>query len=363
MSVFPIAHIPLLNPVRFRGSLVDQYYSDAIPFFEYKHEHFQPWQHGDTIRVQFSVSTDFVDISAPETWVTLNSCTHDVVAGSFIPEVVRFVSGMTYNYTFVMNVPAVTGYYFIKIKLPDTTLTSYYYWYSEGLNIKATHEGTVLLKYTCDGVFHDMYFEYPSLNNIEFYHRFKGGFKSKDITPSSVSNIFADQSHSMTILSAIPYNVKKLTIGDNYGIPNYEIDFLNRAFCCETITIDGVSVCKTETGIEQIEYAENVSKGVWKIELAESPNDESITYSYLRPAISDEPVVIIDLDDIIVTHDVHDMTVIDIPLAPSAHPSIAVLIDSLYNTYPIGVQINSPTQIALNLTDFKPDKYKCKIIY
>ena len=359
-----ICNIPLLNPVRFRWALTDSYYKDSIPFFETQHNHFQPWKHGDIIRVQFSVSSNYIHLGHPEKWVSLNTCTTDHVVGYFTPEVIRSISSIYVNYTFVFNVPVVTGDHFIKIALPNAAQTGYYYAYSEPLTIKSTWTDTVLLKYTCDGIFHDIWFEDLSLNNIEFYHRVKGGFRSKDFTPSANSNVYADQTHSMTMLSAIPYNVRKLTLGDNYGLPNYEIDFLNRLFCCETVTVDGVEYCKTENGnLEQAEYADTVSKGVWKIELAETPNSESITYTYTKPVITDIPVVIFDIPDIPITVAQYDVTVINLTTPPSAYPCIAVLIGTDGNTYPIPIFINSPTQIALNLTDFKPDTYTAKLIY
>ena len=358
-----IANIPLLNPVRFRGSLVDSYFKDSIPFFEAETEHFQPWKQGDVMRIQIYVSSDYVNLTLPEKFVSLCDCNTGLNGYYFTPEVIRYVTGTIWNYTFVLNVPVITGDHFVKIKLPYITNDGFYYWYSEGLKIKATWEGTVLLKYTCDGIFHDMFFEDLSLHNIEFYHRFKGGFRSKDFTPSSNSNVYADQSHALTLLSAIPYNTKKLTIGDNQGVPNYEVDFLNRAFCCQHITIDGVEYCKTETGIEQGEYSDRYPKGVWKIELAETPNDESITYTYSKPVITDIPVVIFDIPNIPVTPGQYDVTVINLKKPPSAYPAIAVLIGTDGNTYPIPVQINSATQIALNLTDLKPDTYTAKLIY
>lgn len=358
-----IANIPLLNPVRFRGVGWDDYFAYEIPFFESPTTHFQPWQQGDIIRLQFSVYDNHVNIGQPETWVTLCKCDTGVEVASFMYEVIRFVSGNEWNYTFILSVPVVTGDYFIKIKLPKLSTSDFYFWYSEGLNIKAAHTGTVMLRYTCDGIFHDMFFENPYLVRTYFYHRVKGGFHSRDFAPNSISNVYADQSHSFTLLSAVAFNTKKLTIGDNYGVPNYEADFINRALCCDSVTIDGVAYCKMEnSNLEQVDYADNFPKGIWKIELAETPNSESITYNYTRPMVEDVAVAVVDLPDVVVTLNQADEIVIDIS-TPIQYPAMFVLVDGDGNTYPIGIIINSTTQIAVNLTQYKPATYSAKIIH
>jgi hypothetical protein len=150
-------------------------------------------------------------------------------------------------------------------------------WYSEPISIKSEHQDTIQLVYTNSGNDFDAYFG-PNQYNIgqtSFTLRVEGGFRSDGFQPSSIDNAFYDQTHNATMLSSVPFNVKKITFGTNLGIPNYIVDKINRALSCDTVYVDNQLHQKVDGAKLEKTFLHNYPKGIWTIDLVEGVNNYS----------------------------------------------------------------------------------------
>jgi hypothetical protein len=347
-----------LNPIKLVRANGGTYWKDSNPFFESDTVYVNKWQQRDILRLQIYLNPTYINIA--ETFITLNTCTTGVLIDTFTPEV-AWIDGNFVCVTFSLTLPAITGDYFVKMSIKSVAGT-YEYYYSEPINIKATQPGTVLLIYRCEGIQHDVFFIDHSGGEIWFYFRILGGFRSKDFAPASVSNVYADQSNSFTLLSGIPYVTKKLTIGDNNGIPNYVADLVNRIFCCEETYIDNVLFSKTENStLEQSEFSERFPKGIWKIELAETPNTEVTEYPFIRPFKDIDTLV--ESDTFVIEPLTGDDPIIGITVPTGHIPLFAVIVSPTYDTYVTGLKILSPTSVSVNIAGLPNGTYVYYIIY
>jgi hypothetical protein len=106
--------------------------------------------------------------------------------------------------------------------------------------------------------------------------RVEGGVWSKDEAPAADSEVYYSQTKSAKIISAIPFNIWKITFGDGRGIPNYVADKINRIFCCEYVRIDGEYYTKKDDAeLSVISYPEKMAKGVWGLDVVRYDNEYS----------------------------------------------------------------------------------------
>lgn len=350
--------LPKTNPIQLLHVGSGTYWQDTRPYFEFPAEYFNKWQQGDIIR--FEVTQNIALLPTLQLTAKLISCTTGLSAGMFNGSIV-FATSSHVTLVYELQLPAVTGDYYVKMY--DFNGSQNYTFYSEAINIKAVQRGTSLLKYYSDGIIHDTYWQYSDGSQVEFYFRCPGGFQSKDFAPSGVNNIFADQTNSYTLLSSIPFNTKKFTVGSNKGVPNYIADLVNRIFSCESVYIDTVQYCKVEGAtLEQVEYGDKHVTGVWKINLSEAPNEYS-NYTGLGVGdIINNEVEIFEGDQDI-TESFDGKLIIDLS-SVNAEILYAVVYPTDYSnaTNVIHIEMNG-NNATLNIGDVPPGNYSYVIFH
>jgi hypothetical protein len=281
---------PYLNPVKFvrATNAADLFFNNSIPSFETQTNYFQKFEQADTIK--FQIIFDSSIINKYGMIVQLKGCDDGFTYGTFITDGDPFVYDGYLSLTYKLNLylPVIPeGYYYVYIYAPFRVGSNFELFYSEPLHIAATHSNTVLLKYTNDGNDFDVFFyKTHSYNSYHvFQYRVDGGFKSDGWSPGSVDNLYIDQTHSPVMLSSTPFESRVLTIGDNYGIPNYQAGVINRILSCTSVWIDSVLYCKADGAkMEPIKIATNHPLFAWTIEVMKSDNDYSREHKIKRIA-------------------------------------------------------------------------------
>jgi len=278
-----IIKFPLLNPVKMvrATNVQDYFWNQQIPSFETQTDYVQKFQQGDYI--QFAMAFNPAYVASANIFCQLRDCHYNQTYGYFQPLPIAFVSGdfIHINFKLTLHNPTIPeGEYYIYLYCPNHSGSNFDLFYSEKISIKATHSDTILLKYSNEGNEFDTYFylDYFGASKTYFQLRVPGGFPSDGFNPSSIDSIFQDQTYNTTLLSSIPYNVKKVTFGDNKGIPDWLIDKINRVLSCTHTYVDDVQYTKVEGARLKPNFMPGHPLNVWKIDLIASDNDYSKTH-------------------------------------------------------------------------------------
>jgi len=339
---------------KYPDNVGDGYFVDSIPSFYQSCDYAAPVQVGDTLRFQFNVNPTLVNVATMT--VQLIKLSTGAVAETFSVDY-AWINGAYYNLTLSTIVHSGVGEHYVKITMPPVTGSTTLYAYSEKLNLKTLWANTVLLEYTNTGIDNEFFTLDQSGAMWPFYIRFNGGFRPEEYTPSNVSNVFADQNQTFIPLSGEAWNVQKLTVGNNKGIPNYVHQILNRViFECDTLKFNGVSMCRGESSAwEQSEKLQNWAKSVWKIDLVETPNAEVELYEQDLIVIDDE--IEIQSADFVIGDLTGGNLIIN--TAVDASPLFVVIhIQPVINDSPTqlyGVTTITDQQFSVNLADIPAD--------
>jgi hypothetical protein len=166
----------------------------------------------------------------------------------------------------------------LRVKI---TTDKIYYFISEPIFVAASHENTILIKYSHELNQFSTLFN-NSLSREYFYLRVEGGVKESDIKPESDNTIFIDQNHNSIQLDGEVYNIYTHTFGDCEGIPEYIATKLNQLLILNEIFIDNVRYKKNEGAkFEKIEIdSENYPLANYKVDLLQ-------VQSYIEGVIDD----------------------------------------------------------------------------
>lgn len=300
---------PYLNPLRMiKATNTDElYWADKYPRFEAQKYYSQKWQQNDTIRFQFFMYIPLVDLN--NIMIELRDTTYNqtvkVFSGEYFWPWQTYYGNLTVSCD-LSNVPE--GCYYVSMKIQYTNGT-FDLFYSEPQNVAATQEYTVKLQYTNSGNDFDMFFltSIYALDFIKFQMRVEGGFRSDGFQPSSLDTIYADQLQAMELLSSYPYNVRRLTIAGNKGVPEYIADKVNRIFCCTDVVVDdGLYIrqmCKMNGAAFEGSIPERYPMGIWNIDLVETGNPYNYGYDYIKvPAGIGNMQIIDESGEIVVTN-------------------------------------------------------------
>jgi hypothetical protein len=158
------------------------------------------------------------------------------------------------------------GCFYVEILSNETILAK-----SHLFNVINTKQGTVLFSYYNTENDFDTIF---NLNGEQFiYHlRVEGGFRPDEQTPKLKTEDMEDQFINSVPLYGMPYLIKRLTIGANYGIPLWMLFKVNSIFALDNIFIDNIG--HTRSTSTEIEISEregfNIGFQVGKIDLRET---------------------------------------------------------------------------------------------
>ena len=149
----PIVRFPEVNPVKFvrATNKADYFWEQTIPFFEDQKKYVQKFQQSDYILFQICINQAVINKYG--LIIQLRDAVNGDTYGTFTPEGDMWVDSDHYvNLTYRLNLynPLIPeGEYYIYIYMPYLTGgANYELFYSEPLSIKATHTGTVQIKYT-----------------------------------------------------------------------------------------------------------------------------------------------------------------------------------------------------------------------
>jgi len=71
-----------------------------------------------------------------------------------------------------------------------------------------------------------------------------------------------------------------LTFGDNYGIPNWLADRINRIFCCSDVLVQNRAVVKVSGAKLEKSFIDRYPMGVWSLDVQDATNSYSDMYDF-----------------------------------------------------------------------------------
>lgn len=250
-------YIPLINPVKFYDpdrAVTDKYFTphfDQFPFEERLYDWQQPeeytqiWQVDDIINLQFESSFDPIIVElidqygvATITLPALVGLPHKLFANTFSYEVAMSLATVT------------TGCYRIKITAGSGGGQKIFW--SKWMYISEEPiRNSICIEYWHTRFREDVMFE----TGIKFQYRLFGhlGF----MTPGVQNEQYRDQRYNPTILSSKSFRQYKAIFGDEFGLPDDEIDLLNRIWGCNNVLIDNKSFCAADGSKFEFEEIEN----------------------------------------------------------------------------------------------------------
>lgn len=125
------------------------------------------------------------------------------------------------------------GYYYLEVTGLDEFGDIDSVVYSAPLEVLEEHPGTMLFNYTNSYNDFNVLFD----TNLIFNVRVEGTIQN--FTPRADDEIYNDQKRNATKLSSIPYQTFILYVGNQYGLPDWMTDKINRVMSCDQIKIDG----------------------------------------------------------------------------------------------------------------------------
>lgn len=235
----------------------------------------QPVQSKDRLSLQFWAT--------PTTNVIMNlyRCTGELV-DTFVfnvlptPNNIEFNGGIYNAYDFVDNTfwdGLAEGRYYLYLFFTITDGIENYEknYISEPIDVKAKHEGSLLLAYARPDNIGGLI---SQQNRKRFEKRIFAAFMPTEHGVERVS--FLDNGYDTTQLQAVSFRKKTLMHGGNGGqFPDYELDCLMHVYDFPMVKVDGISHTVADGAALSLETHDNYPLYVASIELRESNNDDS----------------------------------------------------------------------------------------
>jgi hypothetical protein len=256
-------YIPFLNPVRFydtaravtatyRTKHFDDFmFSERLYYWEQKEDYRKVWQTTDIIPLQFESTFDPIIVTlhnqygvAVITLPALIGLPHKFYANTWSYEVAMSLAGLP------------TGCYYMKLTLgsagPDQLI------YESGwMYVSATPlDGTVLIEYWNNRFYQDVMFE----TGIKFRLRIPSNFGR--LKAGRTSEKYKDQRQKPYILNSKTFRQWPVNFGDEFGLPDDEIDLLNAIVGCNNVTLDGKFFVAAADEFEYVETKYQPKRGV-----------------------------------------------------------------------------------------------------
>jgi len=235
--------IPFINPVRFfdvTRSNLPKYFTrqfDDYPFAERLYawhdptDYTQLWQTTDIINLQFESTFDPIIVEL------INS---NNVAVITLPALIGLPNKYypnTFSFEISMSLASIsTGCYKLRITAGTSGPTQKIYESSiMYISSVAFDFPTLMLEYWHSRFHEDIIFE----TGIKFQKRILGhiGF----MNPGRDEEKYKDQQYNTTLLSSKTFRKFDVFFGDDFGLPDDEIDLLNRIWGCNNVLIDNKS--------------------------------------------------------------------------------------------------------------------------
>ena len=267
--------------------LGNPFWFDQVPYFEVKRPYYQKANIGEAFYFQFQCQ--YAHLSGTDVKVSIVKYTGK--------EFQTIVSGITWNPVTSLAYPGyknyeitgnwavtVEGIYFLKVDVvyiygdgaPIISLIS------EPIKLKYSHKNTLLLTYRnslyndFDVIFSSTYFASGGL----MYLRVDGGLKSGGFTPGGIYKSYDDLNGNPTQLRGTPQNAFKFSFGSSIGVPNYQIDIINRILSLEEFYIDGTQYQLNNGAKPTRAGDEFYPMAGWEVELLKKVNESSKGFEY-----------------------------------------------------------------------------------
>lgn len=229
-------NIPFLLPFKFLPNTTtpgmhfdDDWACNQIKNFETRKYYVQKWNRAIKTKLQIVTTTDPEDLKLYNNKQQVVKQFEWSIAGS------GSNGENAWETEFDVTDVAEDGVYYLYQK--NTILSVVFEAISEGIYIKNSHKNLLVFEYK--NSFND--FGVIFSTGIKMRYMCEAGIM--DFNPERDRNAFIDQVHNVKTLSAYPFRTFKLVVGTARGMSPYNLDILNRIFCCDTVKIyDGAMV-------------------------------------------------------------------------------------------------------------------------
>lgn len=291
--------IPALNPIRFikandtKETNINTWGPDRGFFYEHK----RYWQYGSdyTIKRNYTdLLTMYIDTLAVEVIVHLYDTNGEEIptagigfTGVTVPGNVYTLAGTDYPYQSINLSFPLSGLYtmtdsqkiiFIALEcVYDTGAGETSNWYiSEPVFFRnGEWRKTMLITATNSTNDYDVMFE---ATNAIFHYRVEADILD-DPAPAFKDTVFEDQQYEMTKLQSVPYDLFDFVTG---AVPKYMLDKINRAFACDTFTIDGITYVKDGGANWSMTNAEGYKMHAGKIRLQKAQHESGTSWDSIE---------------------------------------------------------------------------------
>jgi hypothetical protein len=283
-----ILYYPNLNPIKFYLPSPDTTYEsrdiddfeffDSIAEWEEHVDYYQPWNKTDQTKLQLMADFGPHNLVIKDLdGITITTIPFNQIAQSQDqPGLYIYECPIDFN---LLDVGQYRLYH--EAGLDDKLIVR-----SRIQDICTRHKHSLLLEY-----YHFQYHE-----GVVFETGFKPKFRvegaNKFKSPASIGEDFEDQTLDESLLSAIPYRVYELIIGDAKGVPPDVIDLVNMIFTCTTVNIDGKGFVKPIENKWEVNEQDGYPAKGWKTELRPAVNRTSRIYNNNDPQNSKVSIVI-----------------------------------------------------------------------
>lgn len=271
--------IPFLSPVQFVKlgavlppqyhfkNMTEWWYSEQVTFYVSQPRYSQKWQNNDVIKMQVQtnglgpVQADLINCHGEVVRTVAFSIKTDP---AIIAPLVLFEGNM------VLTGHEEGNYYILITAGTGGTVSQAI---SEPLHIAADHPLTLLLEYS--GTRNKQSTIFSTGYNPSF--RFEGWLDG--FGPKGLFATYVDQPADIQLLNGIPYRAHKLNVGNEYGVPDYIADKVNRIMLIgigNKTYVDGVQMSRDESANLEAVTTPGTPLKYWTLDVRESVNADGI---------------------------------------------------------------------------------------
>jgi len=264
-----------------RGMDNDFFYRNLKSWMD-QTSYFQPFQQGDKIVLQWLGVANYLGPTVVNYIVRLIDANGTIVKqqnatqGSEVPS----GSGIRIRSVEMLLYDVPEGKYLVQIHKLGLFTDSDYFLISEGIEVKAKHENTMLFRYSNTENAYGIFWE----TGIEMWVRLHTAFT--EIQPGSKYNVYEDQPMNLTLLSGVKYREKQLSFGvDTKPMPEYMFDKIEEILICDTLYIDHQLHTRTEGGKLELNRVDKNPLCTGSITVREKENDTDLVVSNIAPVV------------------------------------------------------------------------------
>lgn len=288
--------IPLLNPIKFVPATTtpglnfdDDWACKQIKSWQKKAYFKQKWVETFTTPLVMESTIAPTDLKVYKGGAIVGTLTWNPVYAAVPP------AGTLYLLTLDLDtIIAVQGEGIYYLYGEVTNGGSYMYAYiSEPIHVKKTPwPVTSVVTYAHNKNAQGVYF--PVYDNLVF--RLLVEAQVCDFLPDSDTYDYVNQNHDPRILGGVPYRKFRLLVANAPGVADYLVDLLNRIFCLNTVTINGMEYVKENGAKWDPQRTHGYPLAGWVLDILPAINVDSLEYNDVSPIIP-RPVVVFDEDN------------------------------------------------------------------